>query len=945
MLSRAWSNGRGALPKIYSFLWGLVAVALGLTAQTFLARDHIVQADLLYGVAVVLIIYALRREPGPVAPAMPLEKAPPHPIYHRLALALVAFAGLLALLALTRFPSEPTPPSAWLLYMGSLVLFIVAAFLADRGQGETPGERRWSPIELGLLLLIIAVAALLRLWDLNSLPFGTWYDEAQNGLEALQILEDPIYRPVYAPRVNSTGHYLYLLAMSLRLFGTSAQAIRIVSAVMGVAAVAAAYLTGRELFNRRMGLVLAFLLAVSRWHVNFSRIGMYNVSTPLFELVAIGFLLRGLRRQRLTDFTWAGLALGLGMVFYVGFLPFCIVVIFFLLHLALGERSLMRRSWRGLLVFGLAMVLTIAPIAQFALRHPEQFWWRTSKTSVFTGKTLEQAWEDIRQSADKHLAMFNYRGDSYGRHNLPGEPMLDPATGALMILGIGVCLWRGWRPRSLLLPVWLGVMLCPGIFSLAWEAPQALRTIGSLPAAYLLATVPVDGLWREWERGVAQRYTRYFALPLLLLLGQIGYANYHIYFELQARDFRSWRDFSTAETITARLMAELGDSVEFYVISLYHSHPTVRLLAPNVTQYHRIETDDSLPLPGPTNKDVVLILDPERRSLYEDAQRYFPSATFEEYKPPDGGAIVLYLVRLTQADMTGIQGLEGSYYRGNAWAGEPALTRRDASLRFDWQDGAPTPLPFSVEWKGVLHAAEYGSYRLILRAPAHAELLVDEVLLLAGEGELSTEVSLAKGNHALCLRAVGAQGYFELAWQPPGEEVQTLPPWALYVPPVTNNGLLGRYYPNDQWRPPIALARIDRRLNLYFHVTPLPQPYTVEWEGKIFISQSGTYIFGLESIDESVLYIDGQKVTASRLRGQYREGSVYLQNGLHDILVRFADRTDHTHIYLHWIPPLGTREIVPAEVLFPPQGSYEGLAVPFSSGSTKTPATANDPTH
>ncbi|MGB3906098.1 MAG: glycosyltransferase family 39 protein, partial [Anaerolineae bacterium] len=620
-----------------NFVWGLGAVILAVTAQAWLLLDRAREAGMLYAAAVVLIVYALRRQAGPERPSVPVREDSPRPIHYRSALALFGTAGLLGALSLWQFTSEPVPVSAWLLHIGSLVLLIAGAFLPDKGRGQMLGERTWSRAEMGLLISILALAAILRLAGLDQLPFGTWYDEAQYGLTALHILEDSTSRPVYLPRFTLAGHYLYLVVASFWLFGASTAALRMVSALMGIGAVAAGYLTGRELFGRRMGLVLAFLLAVSRWHINFSRIGMENASTPLFELVTIGFLLRGIRRQRLSDFAWAGMAMGLGMVFYTGFLSFPLVLAFFLAHSSLVERNFFRRFWRGLLVFGVAVLLTVGPVAQYAIRSPEEFWSRTQKTSVFAGKTRAQAWEAVRGSAGKHLLMFNYRGDRYGRHNLPGEPMLDPVSGALMVLGVGVCLWRGRRPRSLLLLVWLGVMLCPGIFSLEWEAPHALRAIGSLPAAYLLAVVPIDGLWREWERGVPQRYARYFVLLVVLLLVRIGYTNYHIYFERQATDFGTWRDFSTPETITARIMRDLGESVELYVTSLYHSHPTVRFLAPHVTEYHRIETHDSLPLPQTTDKDVVLILDPERFHLYEEAQRYYPGAAFVEYKSPFGG--------------------------------------------------------------------------------------------------------------------------------------------------------------------------------------------------------------------------------------------------------------------------------------------------------------------
>jgi len=926
MVSSAWSNSWGILARLSNFLWGLFAVGLGITAQTCLTRDRVFEAGMLYVAAVVLIVYSLRRQPGPMLRATAVAEGHPRRIRRRLGLVMIGLSVLLGAVALWQFAYPSVPLSAWLLYAGSLVLFVAAVLLIDSGQSEVAGVQPWSRTKVVSLLSILVLAALLRLWDLNRLPFGTWYDEAQNGLEALRILEDPTDRPVYFPRINSAGHYVHAVAKSLQFLGANTEALRTVSALMGVGAVGAAYLTGRELFGRRIGFVLAFLLAVSRWHVNFSRIGMHYVSTPLFELLAVGFLLRGLRRQRLCHFAWSGLAVGLGMVSYAAFLAFPLVLVFFLLHICVVERRSLIRSWGGLLVFVFAVALTVAPVAQYALREPDEFWGRTRKVSIFNGKTREQAVLAVKESAGKHLLMFNYEGDRRGRHNLPSEPMLDPVSGALMVLGIAGCLWRGRRPSSLLLLVWLGVMLCPGIFSLEWEAPHALRAIGSLPAAYLLAVVPIDGLWREWERGVGLRYGKYFALPLLLLLAQIGYTNYHIYFERQATNFGSWRDFSTPETITARIMAQLGDSVEFYVTSYHSNHPTVRFLAPDITEYHRIETHDSLPLPRVEDKDAVLILDSERRHLYTEAQRYWPHGVFHAYGGPLDGPTVLYVVRLTQDDLAGLQGLIGEYRRGNDWEVAPALRCQDAQLYFDWRDGDPLALPFVVEWNGTLHAPEYGPYRLIFRTPGDVELYLDETLLLEGRGELSTDLTLAKGNHSLRVRAVGAEGHFELAWQPPGEEEQTVPSSALYVRPVTGNGLLGKYFPNLDWRSPVALAQIDPRLDFYFHIPPLPVPYTVEWEGKILIDEEGVYTFGLQSTDESALYINGREVTSSQVRGQYQDGKVELQSGLHDIRVRYAARTDHIQISFYWVPPGGSREIVPPGVLFPPQGSYQDAA-------------------
>jgi hypothetical protein len=291
----------------------------------------------------------------------------------------------------------------------------------------------------------------------------------------------------------------------------------------------------------------------------------------------------------------------------------------------------------------------------------------------------------------------------------------------------------------------------------------------------------------------------------------------------------------------------------------------------------------------------------------------------------------VYVIRLSPEDMGSLQGLIGHYRPGDDGKVTPALTRQEAELCFEWGDGVPLVPPFLAEWEGVLRAPEYGTYRMTMRSPGAGELYLDGFLLLRGEGESSAEVVLAEGNHALHIKANGVEGHFELAWQPPGGEEQVVPPWALYAPPVTPHGLLGRYYPNGEWQAPLAFARIDERLGVYYHIAPLPTPYTVEWEGRMLIAESVRYVFAVQSIDESVLYIDGAEVAASRQRDEYDQAGLDLEAGYHHLRLRYAARTHHMHVDLYWTPPGGTREILPPEMLFPPQGSWQ-LLTPAAAG-------------
>jgi len=635
--------------QLISLLLGASALALGLIAQLSLSKGLTWAAGALYLIAVILVVYALRRQTRLVSPALP-DKGTTYPLRKRWRLVVGVAAALSALLALWQFGSDRPTNVAWLLHLTSFVLLLVAAFLWDSRANHTE-EQLWSRVELVMLVTIFAIAAFMRLYHFNEFPFGTYYDEADNGLSARRILEQADYRPVYVESTHLPAHYLYLIAGAFRVFGVSTQSMRLASVAVGLVTVAAAYLTGRELFGRRIGLVAAFLLAVSRWDINWSRIAMHGVTTPMFELLSIGLLLRALRCGRLTDFVLAGLSVGIGLCFYVPFRVFPAVIILFLIHQALAQKGFLRRSWRGLAIMSIAALIAVSPVVQSALRNPETFWERTLWVSVFTGKSPADGLRAAAASTAKHLTMFNYLGDANPRHNLPGEPMLDPLSGALMVLGLGLCLWRIRQPRSLLLIAWWGVMLLGGIFSRSEEAPHSLRAIGSLPAAFLFAVVPLDGLICEWTRMFARRYAVYRALLLFVLLGGIGYANFQTYFERQATNAATWSAFSTGETITAQLMVELGDSVEYYIPWDYQTSLTIPFIAGDQVKYQLLDNSGELPLRQPVSKDVVFLMDDQRRDVYRDARSYYPQATLRKWGPPDGGPVVLYMVRVTPQDV------------------------------------------------------------------------------------------------------------------------------------------------------------------------------------------------------------------------------------------------------------------------------------------------------
>lgn len=948
-------------PRFRSFVLGIIGLILAILAQKQLYSGNIIDATLFYVAALICFVIPFRHHfMPPLAVAEKLGGRGGWSLLWRIVPGVGAI--LLAYGALQRFQQTIERPElpAWWLYIGSVLLMLLFAFLLDVGafpvQQDSQSGKRWSGLQIGAMLLIVAVAIFMRQWRFDELPFGVWYDEAENGLQALRILNDEGFYPLFVGSIHAPAHYLYLIAVLFHYIDVSVQSIRLVSVLMGLATVWAAYLVGRELFGRSLGLAAAFVVAVARWNVNFSRIGMYNASTPLFELLTIAFLLRGIRRGRYLDYAVAGLCLGLGFCFYAAFQLFIAATLFYLLLTSILQRGFVRRTWSGILIMICTALFVIAPVLLYAYTNPDVYFERTKDTSIFADKTpvgdlpvwieencaqLDTPWADrcrrvprLLENVRKHLLMFNFRGDPNGRHNLPGEPMLDNLLAALLVLGVGLALVRFWRPQALLLLIWLFAMLMGGVLSLGFEAPQSLRAIGTQPVAYLLALVPLHALWIAWRNSGGIRFPQYYYVPLVLLLLWIGYDNFYTYFYRQANDFASWNAFSTPETITANLLQQMEEETEAYVISYFHGHPTINFLATNRHPYKRVETTDHLPLAWPAGKSVALITNADSRSLYEEAKHYYPTGSFEEFRAPDDGPAVVYYAYLTETDIAAVQGLTARYFDNEEWLGSPVVERRENVLQSAWPETAPIAAPFSAEWEGVLNTRHYGAYQFSLQSPGYAELYISESIVVSGTGELSSAIVLAQGIHSLRVRATSGEGPVSLAWRPPDRGPEIVPATSLFVSPVTSNGLLGKFYANGNWEGAEVLARIDPQLNLYFHNPPLPRPYTVEWTGKIAIPQSGVYRFGLESIDEALLFIDEQQVTSSPLPNQYQEGSIELTEGFHDIRLRFADRTDHTHINLYWAPPFAGQQPVPSEVLFPPQGNYDRVAMPALSQLT-----------
>ncbi len=158
-----------------------------------------------------------------------------------------------------------------------------------------------------ILTIIVIVAAVLRLYQLGSVPPSPDWDEAALGYNAYSILETGKdeygkHLPVILRSFDDykPALYAYLIIPLLLFFDLNTFVVRLPSALFGIIAVVATFFFVRELFREKnsnvISLLSAGLLAISPWHIQFSRIAFEAQVGLSFNILAMLFFVKGIKR-------------------------------------------------------------------------------------------------------------------------------------------------------------------------------------------------------------------------------------------------------------------------------------------------------------------------------------------------------------------------------------------------------------------------------------------------------------------------------------------------------------------------------------------------------------------------------------------------------------------------------------------------------------------------
>lgn len=583
---------------------------------------------------------------------------------------LALIAVLLAARSYQLFGGNRLLPGFWF-WAAAIAYFLLAT-------GTRPIRLRtwlaegWRQLDRRTVLLLLGITllgAFFRVYRLNSVPLEMTSDHAEKLLDVYDVLNG--HRPVFFPRNTGREAFQFYLTAGLIRFTPlelGHLALKVGTAIFGIIAVPFTYLLGRELYGRPAGLLAAFFLAVSHWHVAITRVGLRFPFTAAFATPALYFLFRALRFNRRNDWLAAGVLLGLGLHTYTAMR--IVPILFALLVLLKAATDLLARRrknaapgsdaaggwqrsfWINCTLAAGAALLLFLPLLRYMQEKPHMFWYRAASRAG-EGSTLIEQVHTFWNNTVNALLMFNYVGDVVPANTIPESPALGLVAGALFPLGCAYLMWRMCRYRErraayVLLSFF--VLLLPSILSLAFpqENPSVVRTGGAAPFVMIMVALPLVAAGQRLRRLSVKPRAVLLALGLAILLSLAVADDFRWYFVEYDASVRAslWNASEMGREV--RQFVEDGGAFEnVYHVAYPHWVDTrnIAITAGNITWRNAVlELEQIVAHAGEPGRKLYL-LHPSHSAAVKMLQTTYPGGVLRRYESERPGKdFLLYVV-------------------------------------------------------------------------------------------------------------------------------------------------------------------------------------------------------------------------------------------------------------------------------------------------------------
>lgn len=424
-------------------------------------------------------------------------------------------------------------------------------------------------------LSILVLAAILRFWNLGSVPPSASMDEASIGYNAYSVLKTGRDEYGNFPLISQRAYddwrrstYLLLVVPLVASLDLNVIAVRLPAVILSILTVWATYQIILSLFlkqserARQVALLAMFLLAVSPWHIYISRLGHESNAYLSFFVFGILFFLQRKKNKNRILLSMIFFILSL-ISYYAGQVLIPLFVLGLLIIYKESLLSMVSRDKKILIpltVFALLLIPILLSIfspealvrfSGTSTFKPEAHWEEYTERVVRRNKAVEN--HDIVGTIlyDRRLFPVQVFIEGYISHfnpkwlftNSSAEPFKVPNLGLLylweipfIIIGIAAFIFNrevGIQAKKLIF-LWFFLAPLPG--AIATQAPHAMRSYAFLPTWQIFTTFGLIYVLGKLQRFKILGLITFTFLVLISL--RTFYQNYYIIFpKEQSRSF------------------------------------------------------------------------------------------------------------------------------------------------------------------------------------------------------------------------------------------------------------------------------------------------------------------------------------------------------------------------------------------------------------------------
>jgi 4-amino-4-deoxy-L-arabinose transferase-like glycosyltransferase len=380
-------------------------------------------------------------------------------------------------------------------------------------------------MKIKLLILITLLGGLLRFYHLSSNPPGLYVDEISFGYNAYSVLktardEYGTLMPLAFRSFNDfkAPLYVYLLVPTIALFGLNEFAVRFPAALLGTLTIPLIYFLVLQIFkNKKIALLAAISLAISPWHLQFSRAGFEANTMVFFELLGLTLFLYS--NSRFKYYIAAAVSFGLAFNAYHGARVWIPI---FLSTIAIFHFKDLPKQKSKALLLAISLSIFFLP----AILNFKDVTARGRDVLILGQKNVQKTFVSNYISHFSPTFLF-ISGDSIGRHSVPGMGELYMFQIPFVTLGLLMLIKKKEQNFKFLI-AWLLVSPIPS--AIATPAPHALRDLSSATVWSILTAAGIYTFLKT-KMNKLQKVTLYIIISIVALYSIITYLHlYHSHY-------------------------------------------------------------------------------------------------------------------------------------------------------------------------------------------------------------------------------------------------------------------------------------------------------------------------------------------------------------------------------------------------------------------------------